>query len=209
MYIICLYTHHLNILYIFIYRGGQNPPDLSNLNRTAPIRANFVSFFAGSGWELRNPVGSVWVAGLGKIFMRVTDPPRFYPHIHLPQTKNPRTLTFLTSENSILTPQSSHSRTHSLSHSRRPSPTRDSQSLTHPVPESRVSSLPIPHPSFSPFSSTRTAVVVDLSLSVTIDRAAEALISLSSSRSLTHLFPHFRAPAPHAQTHHRPISHSQ
>ena len=47
-------------------RGGQNPPDPSNPNRPAPIRANFVSFFAGSGWELRNPVGSVRVAGLGK-----------------------------------------------------------------------------------------------------------------------------------------------
>ena len=67
--------------------------------------------------------------------------------------------------------------------------------------------LLIPHPSFSPFSSTRIACTdpspTDLSLSVTIHEGSHL------SRSLTHLFAHFRAPAPHAQTHHQLIFHSQ
>ena len=153
-----------------LIRGGQNPPDPTNPSRLAPIWADFKPFFAGSDWELQNPVGSVRVSDLSKIFGWVPAPPRMYPYADIPSKK--QTLDLLTFRAAHITLISS--RTHSLPQS---SPTTHTLSLTA-SPTLPIPSVPHPLP------------------------IAHRRVSNSISRSLAHIFPHFQAPAPHAQLHH-------
>ena len=88
-------------------RGGQNPPDLTNPNRPAPIRAVFVPCFTGSGWNSPNPVGSDWSAGSAFKKGRIPAPTRPLTK----GTKNPR----FPSSSPSLSLQSFHSQPHTHS----------------------------------------------------------------------------------------------